>query len=326
MNKKFRVIFMGSPSEVISVLQGLENMHTNGLLELVCVISQPARPVGRKRKLQDPPVAIYAKERHILTLQPDKARDSAFLAELELLKPDIVVTAAYGQILSQEFLNIPTRATINVHPSLLPKYRGATPIPSALLHGDEQTGVTILFTVKALDAGSMILQTNHAIKPHETAAELTQDLFQLGAELLPDALGNLQSPTFDGIPQEESKISHCKKILKTDGLVNWSDKAHVIHNKFRAFQPWPGLYTYFGDRKITISKVQISSSKMATGNPPCGGFNWDNDLGALRVKTSDGYLDIFELVPEGSKLMNSKSFWNGIARNSTITSFHSDSS
>ena len=168
-----------------------------------------------------------------MTLQPDKARDSAFLAELELLKPDIVVTAAYGQILSQEFLNIPTRATINVHPSLLPKYRGATPIPSALLHGDGQTGVTILFTVKALDAGNVILQTNHAIKPHETAAELTQDLFQLGAKLLPDTLKLLQSPTFDGIAQEESKISHCTKILKTDGLVNWSDEAQLIHNKLK---------------------------------------------------------------------------------------------
>jgi folate-dependent phosphoribosylglycinamide formyltransferase PurN len=159
-----RLVYMGSPSEVIAPLESLIKHCQKSGDEVVAVVSQPAKPAGRKQTLTDPPVATFAKEQGLRCLQPIKASDPAFLEELKSLEVDVIITAAYGQILSNAFLAIPRRATINIHPSLLPAYRGAIPVPAALLDGLETTGVTVLFTVKALDAGNIILQKSFAIE------------------------------------------------------------------------------------------------------------------------------------------------------------------
>ena len=175
-----RIVFMGSPKEVISPLESLMELCESDSFELVAVISQPARPFGRKKVLTDPPLATYAKEKGIHTLQPEKCRDEAFLTEtLKELNPDLIITAAYGQILSQAFLDIPKLGTINIHPSLLPEYRGAIPVPAALLDGKKTTGVSILYTVKALDAGDIISQESHDIEDNETSDILLARLFEL---------------------------------------------------------------------------------------------------------------------------------------------------
>ena len=201
---------MGSPQEVVSPLETL--LAAGPDFNVVAVVSQPPRPVGRSGKLQDPPLAEFAKLRGLLTLQPESARDPDFLEQLRGLDVDVIVTAAYGQILSPKFLGIPKRATVNIHPSMLPKYRGATPVPAAILSGEIESGVSILFTVKALDAGAVICAEESAIALDETSGAMTQRLFELGGLLLVKALEKLRDPNFSGEPQDDRLATHCRKI------------------------------------------------------------------------------------------------------------------
>ncbi|NBQ54588.1 MAG: methionyl-tRNA formyltransferase [Proteobacteria bacterium] len=227
-----RIVFMGSPQEVVAPLQQL--LTADGDFNVIAVVSQPARPVGRSGKLQDPPLAEFAKANGILTLQPESARDPEFLEQLSGLNVDVIVTAAYGQILSKKFLAIPKRATINIHPSLLPKYRGATPVPAALLQGERSTGVSVLFTVKALDAGAIICAEESAIAPGETSGTLTQRLFDFSGPILIQALEKLRDPDFVGQPQDDRAATYCGKIEKSDGAMDWSLPAGVNLNRYRA--------------------------------------------------------------------------------------------
>ncbi len=307
-----RLIFMGSPAEVIPCLQRLQEFCADSAnhAQLVGVISQPARPAGRRGQLTDPPVAAYAREHAIPLWQPEKARDPVFLDQLRQLQPDVVVTAAYGQILSDAFLGIPKRATINVHPSLLPKYRGATPVQAALLQGERVTGVSILFTVKALDAGAIIIQEPLAIGNDETADSLLSRGFILGADCLPRALELLRDAKFAGESQNESEVTHCSKIDKADGFLRVQDDAGATYNRFRAYYPWPGTYTYFGDRRVGIIEMRLLESETANRNP--GLAQWDKGAGGIVVFTGTGKLLLRRLKPAGGKDMDAASFWNGL--------------
>ena len=190
-----RILFLGSPSEVVPVLDFLRNDPVIcASHHIVGVVSQPMRPTGRGGKMSDPPVALYAQENGIPLLQPESVKDPQFLEEMRNFRPDIALTAAFGQILTNDFLAIPTRATINIHPSLLPRHRGAVPVPAAILAGDSVTGVTVLFTVRKLDAGNIILQESTAIHPDETSDVLLKRLFLLGAAMIGPALELLSDP------------------------------------------------------------------------------------------------------------------------------------
>lgn len=310
-----KLIFLGSPAEVLSPLKTLLKLHEQGIHELVAIVSQPAKPFGRKRKLQDPPVATFAKEQNILCLQPEKASDPAFLNQLRKLKPDILITAAYGQILKDELLAIPSRATINIHPSALPRYRGATPVQSALLDGCEMTAVCILFTVRKLDAGPIILQRSVPINETERADELLVRLFQIGADMLPEALGKLQSTKYLGETQDETQVTHCSKIQKEDGRINWHCPAKEIFNRFRAFHPWPGSFAFLGDKRIVLVDLGLrlvdtnDSLKLGPGE-----FQFSKAEKALLAGCggSTHYLVVRRLKPEGSKELDAASFWNGL--------------
>jgi len=277
--------------------------------ELVAVVSQPARPVGRGAQLQDPPVAAWAKSQNLTCLQPESARSQDFLDELESLKPDVIVTAAYGQILSESFLKIPRRATINIHPSQLPMYRGATPVPSALLDNLTRTAVTILFTVKKLDAGAIIVQKLFDISPTERAGPLTARLFEESADMLLQALQKLKDPGFTGIPQNDAEATFCRKIEKDAGEIDWTLPSQTIFNKFRAYDPWPGSWTLLDQKRVVITEMELSELK-GEGTP--GTFRWNKPLKALVVTTGEGALLIKSLKPAGSKLMDAAAFWNGL--------------
>ncbi len=280
---------------------------------LVAVVSQPARPAGRKNLLADPPVAQYVKDNRLAIplFQPESARAEPFLDELRSLEPDLIMTAAYGQILSEKFLKIPKRATINFHPSLLPRYRGATPVQSALLAGDHATGISILFTVRALDAGAIIFAVSSPIDQAETTGVLMPRLFQLGAEALPTVLEKLEDPDFIGTPQDESKISHCTKIQKADGLLNWTQSAATLVNRFRAFAPWPGSFTYFNKKRLVVTQMSLSTQTVAP-NQDAGSFVFNKSYRAIEVRCGHGSVLIHRVKPEGGKDQDAAGFWNGL--------------
>lgn len=306
-----RIIFMGSPREVISPCETTLNICRSSHHQLVGVISQPAKPAGRNKVLKDPPLAAWAKEQGLLTLQPEKSRSPEFIKQLAELQPDLLITAAYGQILSQEFLNIPSRGTINIHPSLLPKYRGASPVQTALYDGISATGVSILFTVKELDAGNIICQRSTDIEPEETAEELMPRLFSLGGEALKEALSLLENPSFEGQPQEPSQVSHCHKFHKNSGDVNWTLGRHQIFNRYRAFSPWPGSYTFLKGKRLVLEELSLIDE---ANLPPLavGEFTYIKPLKSLVLGCIDGYLSIKRVKPEGSKSQDGASFWNGL--------------
>ena len=306
-----RIVFMGSPTEVTAPLAHLAEVGPELGFELVAVISQPARPVGRSSQVMDPPVAAWAKAQKYQCLQPESAKDAGFLAELRLLNPDIIVTAAYGQILSDEFLKIPRVATINIHPSRLPAHRGATPVPATLLDQLKTATVTVLFTVKKLDSGNIILTKDFAIGPEETAGELTARLFFESGPMLIDALSILDKDhSFAGVPQDHAAATFCKKIEKDDGRIQWALSSEEISARFRAFEPWPGSWTWFQGKRITVTSLKIVSSN--THNQPPGALSWDKPTKALHVTTSTGTVAIRSLKPAGGKNIDAAAFWNGL--------------
>ena len=301
---------MGSPKEVIAPLEDLLELCNKDTFELVAVISQPARPHGRKKILKDPPLATFAKEKNIPTYQPTKCRDTAFLEILRELKPDLIITAAYGQILSQEFLDIPSMATINIHPSLLPEYRGAIPVPAVLLDGKNKTGVSILYTVKALDAGEIISQREFQIKDHETSDVLLARLFKESGPQLVEVVKMFKTGDVESYPQDESKVSHCCKIDKTDGLIDWNQSVLQINNKFRAYYPWPGSYSFTGGKRVVLESMSPYLEDVSE-SLEIGEFKYIKAIKKLLVRAQDGYFTLESLKPAGSKVQNGAAFWNG---------------
>ncbi len=305
-----RLVFMGSPAEVVSPLRQLIAMSESGTHTVVGVVSQPARPFGRKQILTDPPLASFAKQAGLPVWQPEKASDPNFLASLRHMAPDVIITAAYGQILSEEFLKIPTRATINIHPSMLPAYRGATPVPAALLDGCPSTGVSILFTVKALDAGNIILQQEFSIGEHETAGALTERLFHASGPLLEEALHKLSAPDFKGHAQDENRVTFCRKISKQDGCIDWQKQARRLFCEYKAYSPWPGIFTNLGSQRVLIEECRLADATPQSLAP--GEFLFDKESKALLVGSSEGQLLISRLKPAGSKSLDAQAFWNGM--------------
>lgn len=320
---KLKIIFMGSPQEVICILERLRTLANQKVIDLIGVISQPARPFGRKRMLKDPPVAEYSKSHGVLTLQPESSRSDDFLNQLRSLEPDIIFTAAYGQILSDDFLSIPSKGTINFHPSLIPKYRGATPVQAALLNGDKQTGITALFTVKALDAGDVIQQKKFDIKEDETADVLMNRLFSECAQSVSEVLERVCDPHFKPTPQDPISVTYCKKIQKPDGLVDWSQPADIIFSQYQGLTSWPGIFTFMDNKRILITKILSTCHKYESSLQP-GQFTFDKSLGGLLVRTGDGYIVIGSLKPASSKEIDAASFWNGHKINK-VGYFHADS-
>lgn len=310
-----RLVYMGSPEEVIAPLKVL---LADAKHQVVAVVSQPAKPMGRKSIPQDPPLAVFAKQVGLNVLQPEKASHPDFLETLKELRPDVIITAAYGQILTDAFLAIPRRGTINIHPSLLPAYRGAIPVPAALLDGLEETGVTILFTVKKLDAGAVICQERAAIEPNEKASELTDRMFRLGGEILPKALQLLEDENFKGIEQDETKVTLCRKIQKNDGQVRWASSNKEIINRFRAYHPWPGTFSFFGGQRIVFEAMTLASQDKSLRPGECEYLKPDK---TLLVGTGEGCICIQALKPAGGKSLDAASFWNGLKQRDTSVFF-----
>tara|TARA_B100001094_G_scaffold332662_1_gene405732 strand:- start:1253 stop:2227 length:975 start_codon:yes stop_codon:yes gene_type:complete len=304
-----RIAFMGSPKDVIRPLETIIEICKERSWTDPLIISQPAKPAGRKKILKDPPVAEWAKSQNLYVTQPVKASSDQFLDELREFSPDLIITAAYGQILSEKFLAIPIRATINIHPSALPKFRGAIPVPATILAGHAKTTVSILFTVKRLDAGAIITTKDFEIKPEERADQLTERLFAESAKMLPDVLKKLEDTGFIGEEQNESQATHCKKIVKADGLINWELPAEQIYNQFRAYYPWPGCWTFNQKGKVAIEAIE-HISEYQTGMKP-GHYSFSKSLRGIVVGTKTNPLLVKQVKPAGSKVIAASDWWNG---------------
>lgn len=276
---------------------------------VVAVVTQPDKPRGRELKLQFSPVKTLAEELKLPVLQPLKARDETFIAELRGLKPDLIVVVAYGQILPQSILDLPKFGCVNVHTSLLPKYRGASPIQSAILNGDAQTGVTIMKMDVGLDTGGIISQARTPILKEDNSQTLHDRLAQIGADLLVKTIPDYVEGKILPKPQPVEGASYAAKIKKEDGRIDWSEPAEKILNRLRAFTPWPGAFTLLhAEPKPLFLKIWKAE---VVGNNGQTGTVLSADKNGIVVACGKDALRILELQREGGRKLSAQEFLAG---------------
>ncbi len=295
-----RIVFMGSAELAVPSLRALIDGVGH---EVVGVVSQPDRPAGRKRKLTPCPLKAFAEARGLNVMTPCKVGDPESLQSLEALAPDLFVVVAYGQYIPSKVIQLARHEAINVHPSLLPKYRGSAPIQWAILNGDEQTGVSIIYLAKKMDAGDILRQERHPIGPDDTSAVLHDRLADLGAELLLETIGEIRDGRVSRTVQDEAEAIEISKLSKEDGKIDWSMPAEAIRNRIRAFDPWPGSYCTLPNGDAL--KVWKASREIGKGAP---GELLDD---RLLVATGSHALRLLEIQPAGRKRMSVEAFLNG---------------
>ena len=296
------IIFMGTPDFALPTLQQLcESDH-----HVLAVVTQPDRPKGRNRKPAPPPVKQFAVEHGFPVLQPETITPD-LVKVLGDLEPDFIIVVAFGQILKKDLLALPRHFCINLHSSLLPKYRGAAPINWAIINGDKETGVTTMKMDAGLDTGDTLLSWKTPIRDEDDAQSLHDTLARKGAGLVLKTLQQLEEKSLQPVPQDSSLASYAPKLKKEDGLINWSKNAVEIHNQIRGLEPWPGAYTFFKSKRLRICKTEIVPG--GPGDQP-GKIARVSDHG-IEVGTSNGRIIVTQLQPEGKKRMASKSFLAG---------------
>ena len=304
-----RVLFMGTPDFARSALESLINSD----FEVVGVVTQPDKPVGRKQILTPPPVKECALLHGLKVYQPQTLRGEEFAELLNDIAPDVIVVAAYGKILPKNVLDFPKYGCINIHASLLPKYRGASPINAAIINGDEVTGITIMHMAEGIDTGDMILKREVPIGNDETFADIHDKLAQVGGELIVEALELIKSDSAPREKQDESKASHVAKIDNDMCEIDWSLSAKNIHDKIRGLSPIPTAFTWINGKKLKIYKSRIADESEYNGN-----VSRENKHGeviiadkTIRVKTFDKFIELLELQIEGGKKLSAGDFING---------------
>lgn len=295
-----RLIFLGTPDFAVPSLEKIANSKH----EILCVITQPDKPRGRNGEVSFSPVKEYALKHGLKVLQYNKIRFEG-VEDLKALKPDIMVTCAFGQILSQEIIDIAPHGIINVHGSLLPKYRGASPIQWSILNGDKETGITIMKTEAGIDTGDILFVKKTPIKEDETAGELFDRLSVLGAEMIVDALDKIEAGDVHPQKQDDSQATVVKMLKKEDGEINWNDFAEKIYNQVRGMNPWPSAYTFLNGKMLKIHSAKVSEESGDVGKV------LKADKQSLSVGCGKGSLEIKTLQLEGSKKMDYYSFLLG---------------
>jgi methionyl-tRNA formyltransferase len=282
----------------------------NGEAELACVITQPDRPKGRRLKITPSPIKEVALENNLTLYQPERVREREFIQEvLQSLKPDLIIVAAFGQILPKAILDLPSSGCINLHPSLLPKYRGAAPIQRAIMNGEVETGVTVMFMDEGEDTGDIILQERIEIEVSDSAELLSRKLANLAACMIREALQLAQDGTLPRQPQDHSKALYAPKLRKEDGSIDWEKSALEIHNLIRGTIPWPGAYTTFGEAiQLKIWESQLPGIDSCV--PPGTIVDILPDKGIV-VATGDMCLLITTVQPASKSRMRARDFVNG---------------
>ncbi len=301
---KVQIVFMGTPDFAVPTLKSLiENKHN-----VLSVITQPDRPFGRKRIKTAPPVKKFALEHNIPVLQPESVKNEDFIDTIRELKPDLFVVAAFGQILPRALLDIPFFGAINVHASLLPKYRGAAPIQWAIINGEEYTGVTTMWMDEGMDTGDIFLSDSIKIQMDWTSEDLSRELSMLGADLIIETIEYIEGNSIIRLPQEEEHATYAPILKKQDGKINWNKNTLEIHNLIRGLNPWPYAYTIKDSNEIKLIRSKIYKTG-GEGNP--GKFmGIVKDEGFL-VGTADGCLLIQELHEAGKRRMTALDYLKG---------------
>lgn len=300
-----KIVFFGtSPLAQIALRALHESAH-----DVTAVFSQPDKPAGRGRKLTAPPAAAYAKQQGIPLHQPDSLRSDEVLTQLQELAPELIVVAAYGKMIPNNILDLPPHRCINIHPSLLPKYRGAAPINWPILNGDTETGVSIMYLVEEMDAGDVLMQERVAIEADETALELHDRLADIGAALLLQTIAQLESGTAQATAQDPSAVTFAPKFTKEQGQIDWAQPAQTIINQIRGLQPWPTAFTHINDTALKIYRAEIPENHTVPKGVEPGEII--ETTRSIDVACDDGRLSIVDLQLAGKKRMSSQDLLRG---------------
>lgn len=294
-----RTIFFGTHEFAVTILDGLIK---SPFFDVLLVVTQPDKPVGRKKIMTPPPVKVLAEAHTIQLAQPERLKSF----NIDAYTPDITIVAQYGNIIPNHILDAATYKTINVHTSLLPKYRGASPIQSALIHGETMTGITIMQMDAGLDTGPILSQKDIAIQKDETYLELDARMAQEAVTLLIKTIPEYVSGKCLPLPQQESEATFCKQLSREDGRINWQDNAFTIYNQYRGMTPWPGVWTLWEEKRLKLLTIVPHERTLQPGQVLV-----EHDT--LSIGTGSGSIVVQKLQLEGKTAMDTKTFLQGFA-------------
>jgi len=302
-NCKLKIIFIGTPEFGAIILEGLVKKNYRPIL----VITSPDKPVGRKKIIVPPPVKITAEKYNLPIFQTEKSSD--LKPQIKKINPDLIISASTKLILPKEVLKIPKYGCLNVHPSLLPKYQGPSPIQTAILNGDKKTGISIILMTEKIDRGPVIFKREYPLSNKETLQTLTKNLAQLGANVLIEIIPKWIKGKIKPRPQKGKPV-FTKIIKKEDGKINWKKSAEEIERQFRAFYPWPGIFTFWkkNDKKLRLKILKLKINGAKKGTKPGLVFLKDNKL---HINCKDKSIIVYQLQLEGKKSMEVKEFLKG---------------
>lgn len=298
-----KIVYMGTPDFAAYALRKLYEAGQ----EIVCVVTQPDKPKGRSGKLVCSPVKEFALEKNLPVYQPEKIKAADSVAYLKNIEADLYVVAAFGQILSQEVLDIPRFGCVNIHASLLPKYRGAAPIQQALLDGNKETGVTLMQMNAGMDTGDILMQESLEITDEDTAGTLFDKLMELGGDMIVRAVPQIEKGELTPVPQDNDKATKVGKFTKEMGLIDWTRDAAYIDRLIRTMDPWPSAYTHMGDKTLKIWKARPVDK---TSDAKAGEV-FEVSKNTFMVATGKGSLEVHEVQLEGKKRMPAGDFMRG---------------
>jgi methionyl-tRNA formyltransferase len=323
--RALRIVYFGTPMFAVPALERLlASRHA-----VVGVVTQPDRPRGRGQRVREGAVKALAGARGVPVLQPEKIKDGLFQDELRARAPDLGVVAAYGRILPDELLALPPLGLINIHASLLPAYRGASPIQHAVINGDPETGVSIMGVVRELDAGPVFATARRAVAPDETSVEVERDLARIAADLVLDVVDAISRGEAVARPQDDARVTYAGKLTKADGLLDWNQPARALHNRIRGLHPWPHAHSFLGGQRYVILRSQVldvggpglpPSHEASAGRRSLGGGGKTGPSGAVLEAQGDDLivaagdetaLRVLEIQPEGKRPMTARDFLAG---------------
>jgi methionyl-tRNA formyltransferase len=304
-----RIVFIGTGEIGVPVLRSLLDSREH---QLVGVVTQPDKPAGREQRIEAPPIKAALAGNALPILQPARIKRAEAVEGIRALAPDVIVVMAYGQILPRSVLEIPCVACLNLHASLLPRHRGAAPIQAAIVEGDRESGITVMYMDEGLDTGDILLQSRLEILPNETGGSLHDRLGQIAPASLDEALTHLQKGNAPRSPQDSSAATYAPKLEREDGRIDWTEPAELIERKIRAFNPWPGAFVLLRSEIGRARKLKIFSARLvdATKKTPGEVFR---SAGSITIAAKDGTLSLGEIQLEGKRRMSAAEFLRGHA-------------